>query len=171
MVAAAEVDLGIGSPVGDTSGLECTHLLSAPLGLLARPASFALGARVSAKALPDLPLLKDAADTSIMQLLRAHGSELVARLHRGVEVSDLSVQLALARAGVGVAVVSALGASHPEAARLRFAPLVPRIERQLFLLRRRDARPSAAVEALEQAVHEENASAPLHPLVRRTRVA
>jgi LysR family carnitine catabolism transcriptional activator len=120
-VRLAEVDLGIGSPVGDIDALSCGRLLSAPLGLLAPPEHFTLTSE-DAQGIPRLPLLKESADTSIMQLLRLHGSALLAPMSSGVEVSSLAIQLALARAGVGVAVLSALGASHPEAQSMQFLP-------------------------------------------------
>lgn len=133
-VARAEVDLGIGSPIGDTALLVSQPLLSAPLGLLARPG----GAR-------GLPLLKEPADTSILNVLRAHGSDVVARMERGIEVSSLTLQLALARQGLGIAVVSALGASHPQAQGMRFAPLRPAMRRELYAMRRMDRAASPAL--------------------------
>ena len=89
-------------------------MLRAPLGLLAPPHCYTLK-EADVRGQPRLSLLKESDDTSIMQLLRMHGSELLAPMARGVEVSSLSIQLALAAKGVGVAVLSALGASHPSA--------------------------------------------------------
>lgn len=84
-------------------------MLRAPLGLLAPPHCYTLK-EADVRGQPRLSLLKESDDTSIMQLLRMHGSELLAPMARGVEVSSLSIQLALAAKGVGVAVLSALGA-------------------------------------------------------------
>lgn len=167
-VARAEADLGIGSPVGDTSELVCTRLLEAPIGLLADPASYPLRATASAADLTALPLLKEPADTSIAQLLRAHGSELVAQMERGTEVSSLALQLALARAGVGVAVLSALGASHPAAQGLRFVPLRPRVSREIFLIRHRSRPLPPAAAALAATLTDTLRERPegLHPAVR-----
>lgn len=144
-VADAAADLGIGSPVGDTGTLECRLLLTAVLGLLGDAGRFALGPRQGQRALAALPLLNEPADTSILHLLRSRGSDLVAQMGRGTEVSSLSLQLALAQAGVGVAVLSALGATHPQAAGLRFVPVKPALRREVFLISRRDrpASPSA----------------------------
>lgn len=52
-----------------------------------------------------VPQLKERADTRILQLLRMHGCALRAPMEQGVEVSSLSIPLALAQAGVGVAVL------------------------------------------------------------------
>jgi LysR family transcriptional regulator, carnitine catabolism transcriptional activator len=144
-VARAEVDFGIGSIVGAQTALTTVKLLEAPLGLLAHPRHMPLPRRPTPQVLGRLPLLKEAEDTSIMQLLRQHGADIVAVMERGVEVSNLATQLALAAAGVGVAVMSALGASHPDAGHLVFVPLVPAIRREVFLMRRADRplRPSA----------------------------
>jgi LysR family carnitine catabolism transcriptional activator len=167
-VARAEVDLGVGSPVGDTGALQCEPLLSAPLGLLGDARVFPLRARMPAAELATLPLLKEGADTSIVQALRSQGSALVAQMERGVEVSSLALQLALACAGAGVAVVSALGASHPQAAGLRFVPLRPTVLRTVFLMQPRQRPPSPSVRALALAIRAGVGLAPLHAAVRRT---
>ncbi len=146
-VARAEADLGIGSPLGDTSLIDSRALLQAPLGYLGLPGR-----------MDQLPLLREPADTSILQVLRAHGSDLVARMERGVEVSSLTLQLALARAGVGVAVLSALGAAHPQAQGLKFVPLKPALRREIFAMQRRDrpaATTAAFLQVLEATLEEE----------------
>ena len=79
-VAHGEVDFGIGSPVGRTEALRCTKLLSAPLGLLFNPQLHQLKAWVRTETLGDLPLLKEGSDTSIVSVLRAQGSDLVAHM-------------------------------------------------------------------------------------------
>ena len=76
-VRLADVDLGIGSAVGDVDALACRRLLTAPLGLLAPPGHFDI-TDADAQGVPRLPLLRESADTSIMQLLRMHGSALLA---------------------------------------------------------------------------------------------
>lgn len=162
-VARAEADLGIGSPVGDTAGLACDLLLTAPLGLLGDPKRFALAAAVQRREFSSLPLLKEPADTSIMQLLRSRGSVLVTLMEGGTEVSSLALQLALACCGAGVAVLSALGASHPQASGLHFVPLKPAIKREVFLIRRRDRDLSPSAGALVEAIQAGLRQAPLHP--------
>ncbi len=167
--ARAEVDLGIGSTVGDTSRLRCTQLLSAPIGLLAVPGRFALQKHARPQDLSMLPLLKEPADTSIAQVLAARGSDVVAWMSQGTEVSSLAMQLALAQAGVGVAVVSALGASHPSAEGLSFVPLKPAVERSVYLMQNRTSAPDAATQAVVAAVHQALAQVALHPRVKRAR--
>ena len=152
----------------DSSALLCHKLLSAPIGLLADPTHFPLKARPTAKDLAALPLLKEPADTSIAQVLRAHGSEVLAQMERGTEVSSLALQLALAQAGVGVAVLSALGASHPQARGLTFVPLRPPVAREIFLIRHRNRTPNPTARALLEVLAQ-TLAAPgtgLHPLVR-----
>jgi LysR family carnitine catabolism transcriptional activator len=164
-VMHAEVDFGIGSVVGDSEALSLTRLLTAPIGLVAHPKHHPLPAKLSVDRLMQLPLLKETDDTSIMNLLRLHGSDVVVMMERGMEVSSLAVQLALAHAGVGVAVMSALGASHPAASALRFVPLAPAIRREVFLMHRRDRPLRPPAQALATAIVEALASATLHPLV------
>lgn len=151
-VVNAEADLGIASLSGDTSALLCDKLLTAPLGVLANTTYFPSSALKDPQALAALPLLKEGADTSIMQLLRLHGSTLVPQMEGGVEVPSLSIQLAMAQAGVGVAVLSALGASHPQARSMCFVPLRPMVRREVFLLQRRDRPLSPSGRLLREAL-------------------
>ena len=169
-VLKAEVDLGIGSPIGDTAALSCERLASAPLGLLWPAAHSASPHGAPAPAL-DLPLLREPDDTSIMTILRMRGSPLVARMQQGIEVSSLGMQLALVHAGVGLAVVSALGASHPMAQSLRFEPLQPTIEREIFLMTQRTrilSEPANAFLSTIRSAFQAPAQLwpQLHPLVR-----
>ncbi len=165
-VINAEADLGIASLSGDTSALHYHKILSAPLGLLANTAFFPVSALKDAQALATLPLLKDGPDTSIMQLLRMHGSDLVSQMEGGVEVPSLSIQLALAQAGAGVAVLSALGASHPQARGMSFVPLRPTVRREVFLLQRRDRPLSPSGRLLREALLRPLESAQAHPSIR-----
>jgi LysR family transcriptional regulator, carnitine catabolism transcriptional activator len=146
-VLQAEADIGIGSPMGDTAALVCERLLSAPLGLLSSAPAVA-GAQTQASDRPSLPLLRESEDTSIMNILRMRGSALVADMDRGIEVSSLGLQLALVRAGMGLAVVSALGASHPMAQGMRFEALQPAIEREIFLMTQRTRELSEPARAM-----------------------
>jgi LysR family carnitine catabolism transcriptional activator len=165
-VSRAEVDFGIGSPVGDSSPLLCQRLLRAPLGLLANETFFPLAGFERDQDLSALPLLKEAADTSIMHMLRTHGSDIVSQMGRGIEVSSLALQLSFAQQGLGVAVVSALGASHPMAQGLRFVPLQPAILRDVFTIQRRDQASSPSARALLQAVREGLNHVQLHPAIQ-----
>lgn len=165
-VERGEADAGIASIVGRAGGLVTRRLLSAPLGVLAHPAHHRLPARPSAARLAALPLIKEADDTSIMTLLRQHGSVLTAAMERGIEVSNLAVQLALVRAGAGVAVLSALGASHPDGRGLAFAPLVPAVRREVVLMQRNDRPLRPAAQALADAIVAALPAAPLHAAVR-----
>jgi LysR family carnitine catabolism transcriptional activator len=164
-VTRSEVDFGIGSIVAADTALVATRLIDAPLGLAAHRRHFRLPARPTLARLSHLPLLKEAEDTSIMQLLRQHGSPIVAAMERGIEVSNLAAQLALAGAGVGVAIVSALGASHPQARGLVFVPLAPAIRREVFLMHRCDRPLRPAAQAFWDAILAGLPRAALHPKV------
>ena len=168
-VRNAQADLGVGSPAGDISGLSCTLLLTAPLGLLGRPDRFAMGNAGPSGDISNLPIFKEPADSSVMQALQSRGSALVAQMSRGAEVSSLALQLALARAGVGVAVVSALGASHADADDLQFIALHPSIEREVFIMTRRDREISPPARALAGAISNGLIQTALHPAVRLAR--
>jgi LysR family transcriptional regulator, carnitine catabolism transcriptional activator len=167
-VAQAQVDLGIGSPVGDISGLNCQALLQAPVGLLGRPDLLRANMKMDSSSLRQLRLLKEPMSTSIAHLLHAQGSDLAALMDSGHEVSSLALQLAMTKAGLGVAVVSALGASHPDAQGLRFVPWRPAIHRQIFLMTHRRLVPSNAVRAVITALMQAQGLRiqGLHPLVK-----
>ena len=87
-------------------------------------------------------------------------------MDHGVEVSSLALQLAMARAGVGIAVMSALGASHRDAADLRFSPLRPTVQREVFVMQQRDRALSVPARALIEAVVAGAKGAQLHRLVK-----
>ena len=175
-VKQAQADLGVGSPAGDIAGMSCKLLLTAPLGLLGDPTRFKLPATgqinelgagtTSLDTLGNLPLLKEPADSSVTHALSRHGSALVNHMSRGVEVSSLVLQLALAQAGVGVAVVSALGASHPAARGLQFVALEPEIKREVFMMTRSDRTLNPSARALAVAITAGLAHATLHPGIR-----
>lgn len=165
-VIRAEADLGIGSLFGDTSNLKCHLLLTAPLGLLGDPARFDLNAAVKSGDLSTLPLLKEPNDSSIMQVLQSRGSALVPQMGKGIEVSSLALQLALAQAGVGVAVMSALGASHPLASGLQFVPIKPAMAREVFMMQRRDRELSPSARAFANALRAGLSQAALHRSVQ-----
>lgn len=164
-VSRAEVDFGIGSILGEPAVLTARKLLDAPLGLLAHPRHFRLPARPAPRRLFDLPLVKEADDTSIMRLLRLRGSDVVAAMEYGIEVSSLATQLALAAAGAGVAVLSALGASTEAARGLTFVPLVPAVKREVFLFNRADRPLRPAARALVDAIVAALPRTAFHPRV------
>jgi LysR family transcriptional regulator, carnitine catabolism transcriptional activator len=166
---AGDVDLGIGSVVGPAPGLQLQPLLSAPLGLVWNRAVHRVPARPTPRSAAGLPLIKESEDTSIMQLLRAHGSPWAQTMEGGIETSSLALQLALVQAGLGISVISALGASHPQAVGLGFAPFSPAIERHVQLMWRRDRPLRPAARALAQAL--QGALAPPWKLHRRVRAA
>ncbi len=165
-VRYAQADLGVGSPAGDMGGMTCKLLLTARLGLLADATRFTLPATGKLDGMDQLPLLKEPAESSIALALNRHGSALTSQMSRGVEVSSLVLQLALAQAGVGVAVVSALGASHPSAKGLQFVLLEPALEREVFIMTRSDRALNPSARALEAAMTAGLTRVVLHPSVR-----
>jgi LysR family carnitine catabolism transcriptional activator len=150
-VLSGEVDLGIGTPLGEISGLSCHLLLQAPLGVVYRPDKYKL-IDGSLDTLSDLPILKEIANSSIIDLLRHRGSPIVSMMSKDINVTSLTMQLALVEAGMGVAIMSALAASHPQVRNLGFMPLEPEILRPIFLLRRSNSMPNPAAEALATVI-------------------
>lgn len=153
-VRSGEVDLGIGTPQGDIAGIRCDLLLQAPLGIVYRPDQYTLK-NGSLETLANLPILKEGPNSSIIDLLRTNGSPIVSMMSKGIDVTSLTMQLALVQAGMGVAVISALAASHPQAIDLGFMPLDPVIERPVFLMQRNERPANPAVAALSQMIVNE----------------
>jgi LysR family carnitine catabolism transcriptional activator len=165
-VMRSEVDFGIGTVVGESDSLVLQRLLTAPIGFVFNPSRFALHQHPTVAQLEKLPLLKETDDSSIMNLLRLRGSDVVSMMESGMEVSSLGVQLALAEAGAGVAVMSALGASHPSAEKLRFVRLSPTVQREVFVMHRRDRSLRPPAVALIDAIVAALPKATMHPLVQ-----
>ena len=153
-VLSAEADLGIGTPYGGTESLRCEPLLKARLGYLFNPAIFDISLLADEADVAKLPLLSCPLDTSIMRELTAQGSPLVAKMAKGHEVSTLAMTIAMANAGVGVAVVSAIGAAHPAAQLLKFVPLRSNMSREYYLMSRGEREPRDVVSAFALTVHE-----------------
>lgn len=149
LVAKGEADLGIASLVGDTAPLRCEAILRAPIGLLFDPQKFTVAPDQTEQAMATLPILKEALGTSTLHALRSSGSAVVSQMESGIELSSLTLQIALASAGVGVAVVSALGASHPAAAGLQFTLIKPLVHRQIYLVQQRLVALSPAATAFK----------------------
>lgn len=165
-VMRSEVDFGIGTVVGESDSLAMRRLLTAPIGFVFNPSHFTLPQSPTVAQLEKLPLLKETDDSSIMNLLRLRGSGVVSMMESGMEVSSLGVQLSLAQAGAGVAVMSALGASHPSAAKLRFVRLSPIVQREVFVMHRRDRPLRPPAMALIEAIVLALPKADMHPLVQ-----
>jgi LysR family transcriptional regulator, carnitine catabolism transcriptional activator len=165
-VQRGEVDFGIGTRVGDVQSMVYERLLTAPIGIVFNPEYFRLPQRPSTARLKKLPLIRDVDDASVMNLLRLDGSEAISGIQVGNHVSSLALQLALTKAGVGVAVVSALAASHPMADDLQFVPLLPAASRELFLICRKDRPLRPPARALVDAMVNALPALPLHRLVR-----
>ena len=150
LVAKGEADLGVASLVGDTAPLRCEGILRAPIGLLFDPQRFTVAPDQTEQAMATLPILKEALGTSTLHALRSSGSPVVSQMESGIELSSLTLQIALASAGVGLAVVSALGASHPAAAGLQFTLIKPLVYRQIYLVQQRLVALSPAATAFKE---------------------
>lgn len=164
-VRSGEVDLGIGTPQGDIAGLRCDLLLQAPLGIVYRRDQYKIRDG-GLETLSNLPILKEGPNSSIIDLLRINGSPIVSMMSKGIDVTSLTMQLALVQAGMGVAVLSALAASHPQAVDLGFTLLEPAIERPVFLMQRTDRPASPAVAALAKVFLEDLQIVDLRPEVK-----
>ena len=166
-VARAEVEIGIGSLMGRTTTVASEKLLTAPLGLLGRSDSLPCQPSVRVSDVNGSLLLQEPEDSSIAHSLSAQGSDWRKKMERGTEVSSLAIQLAMAHAGAGLAVMSALGASHPQAKGLRFVPLRPRLQREVFLMHHIHHPPDEATATVCDFIRWALAQAALLPGIKR----
>ena len=162
-----EIDFGVGDKAGESDVLEFKHLLDAPVGVLFNPEHFRVPQRPQLSRLSKLPLVRETGDVNVINLLRLHGADVIAVMEVGFEVSSLSLQLALTRTGAGVAILSALGASHPLAQDLQFAPIAPVAKREVFLTYRKDRHVRPAARALIDCMLDALPKVELNRLVRR----
>lgn len=117
------------------------------------PAGHALAKRRKIK-LADLahyPIVQLARSSSVRQYLEAAVAPL--RLQTVMELDQLSTVAGMVRAGLGISVVPALTLFHFRDLALVIKPLdAPELERQIFLVRRRDRGFSVAAQALYERV-------------------
>ncbi|WP_322023423.1 LysR family transcriptional regulator [Burkholderia sp. BCC1977] len=139
-IETGEVDLGIGSYVGVAAEiLNVRHIMSARLGILFPSGYPNIPLRPSLNDLFEVPILRDADDSSISAAIRQHAPFVWESMSRRVAVTNLDLQIALVREGVGACVISALAASHPSARGMPFRFLnEPELKRDLYVFTRRD---------------------------------
>ena len=164
-VASGEVDFGFGSMVGElASTLRVKLLLSARLGVLFPPGYEPLPDRITGASLFSLPLLQDDTDSSIVTVLHNQGIDTSRTRPKAVELTNLAMQIAMVRAGVGPCVISALAASHPSAKGLGFKFIEdPAVSRDIYLLSRPEKPFSPAATAFMKALELALPALTLHP--------
>lgn len=155
-ITSGEVDIGIGSPVGDdTDALVARRLLSARLGVLFPPNYPYYSSVVREDDLASLPLLRDELDTSIMSVLNQHMPRLWLGASSQFVVTDLDTQFQMVRAGIGPCVLSALAASHASAASLRYLLIESsRLQREVYAFTRKNTPLSPVAETFLEVVRQ-----------------
>lgn len=150
-VASGEVDFGFCSLVG-AAGVPITahKLLTARLGVLFPRDYRPVPPTVTAAMLGELPLIKDAEESSIIDALRRHQPEGF-ELAGDITASNLATQFSLVRAGIGPCILSALAASHPAADAYPYRLIEdPELFRELYVIyRKRDPVPPAGQTFLD----------------------
>ena len=169
-IESGEVDIGIGSYVGAAGNkLDKRKLLSARLGVMFPPGSQLPTGPLSGQSLRDLPLMQDESDTSIMSALEQCLPELWQKVNSKITVTNLDIQFALIRAGVGACVLSALAASHPTAQDLPYRLLdVAGLQREIHIFTRCGVPLSPAAFTFLQVLEEVLPSIAFHPGVTLT---
>ncbi|MCD5361090.1 LysR family transcriptional regulator [Chromobacterium aquaticum] len=164
-IESGEVDIGIGSYVGAAGNkLDKRKLLSARLGVMFPPGSQLPTGPLSGPSLRDLPLLQDEGDTSIMATLAHSLPGLWLQVNSKITVTNLDIQFALIRAGVGACVLSALAASHPTARDLPYRLLeAVGLQRDIHVFTRRGVPLSPAAFTFLQVLEEVLPDIAFHP--------
>ncbi|MDN7676443.1 LysR family transcriptional regulator [Burkholderia oklahomensis] len=139
-IESGEIDVGIGSYIGMVgNALNARRILSARLGILFPVDYPQIPPRPTLKDLNKIPILRDADDSSIASVLRQHAPEFWGRMGRKISVTNLDLQLALVREGIGACIVSALAASHPSARSMPYRLFAEtEVKREVFVFTRCD---------------------------------
>jgi DNA-binding transcriptional LysR family regulator len=152
-VADGGADFGIGSLVGDLSKLVVQPLMKASLGVIASSAHFAIPATLSLSDLSNYPLIHHGSDTSIWHILNKDPAGAALADHSIAVATNLAAVLALVSEGIGIAIMSALGASGPLSEHLTFTPLCDEgMNRSIYLFSRNSAPLSRAAFVVQELV-------------------
>ncbi|RZI42051.1 LysR family transcriptional regulator [Herbaspirillum sp. HC18] len=152
-VADGEADFGIGSLVGDLSRLTVQPLLSAPLGVLASPDHFPLPDKICLADVMQYPIIYHSPDTSIWHILNKNVTGASLAEHGVAVATNLATVMAFVTEGVGVTVMSALGASAPMARNLQFVPLLDEgVVRKVYIFSRNSTPLSKAASVVRDQI-------------------
>lgn len=155
-IRQGEVDFGIVIDPGEASDLVCEVVLSEPFLLLCRDDHpFAREDRVSWQALEGRELvLQDYASGSRPLIDQALS-------HQGVtpvivqQIGHPATLFPMVEAGIGISILPALALPLPGDRHLVVKPLVPVVDRQLMLVRRKNRSLSSAAQAIWEQVRDE----------------
>ncbi|MBJ3815146.1 LysR family transcriptional regulator [Shimwellia pseudoproteus] len=155
-IRLGEVDFGIVIDPGQASDLECTEVLSEPFLLLCRDDHpFAGQDQVAWQALQGKAvILQDYASGSrplIDQALASQG--VVPRIVQ--QIGHPATLFPMVEAGIGISILPALALPLPEGRGLVVKPLVPVVDRQLMLAKRKNRSLSSAAQAIWELVRDE----------------
>lgn len=154
-VIAGGVDFGIGYPAGDLSKLALQPLLSAPLGIISSPKYFTIPDTIHLADLSKYPIIFHESDNIIWKILNENmGTTSISS--KAVTVgTSLSTVLCLVAEGLGISVMSALGASAPICENLTFTPFSDgAMERKVYLISRNSAPLSKAAYVVQDLINK-----------------
>ncbi len=170
-VLAGRADFGICTPPYSQTqtqpALHCTTVLEAPLGILASEHARLPGVIKSVADLRHLPLIRLVDDAVVNQTLRAHGVPFDAYFQSRTASCGVPGSFSLVRDAQMVMIVSGVGASHAQAADLRFVPLpgiLPTI--RVSIVHRADQPLLARHEAVKQLIQQSIRVTKWHPSVQ-----
>jgi DNA-binding transcriptional LysR family regulator len=154
-VLSAEVDLGFVSVAAPAAGLQVRPFardkvaLIVPSGhwLIQHPAAWP-------ELFPQETLVVPEVDSGTRQLVEAHLAQLDVKPRRVLELSSCEAVKRAVAAGLGVAFISCYATTLEVAHGVVYRPEIPELclERDLYILTHKDARPSAAVLAFVSLV-------------------
>ena len=165
-VVAGRADFGICTPLQTQTGLDCTAVLEAPLGLLASEHARLPSIVKSVADLRHLPLIRLVDDAVVNQTLRAHGVSFDSYFESRTASCGVPGSFSLVRDAQMIMVVSGVGASHALARDLRFVPLpgiLPSI--RVSIVHRTDRPPAVKQEAIKQLIRQSIRVTKWHPSV------
>lgn len=165
-VTEGDVDFGIGSLVGDSSKFTIQPLLTAPLGVIASPKYFTIPDHIKVSDLSNYPFIFHSPDTIIWKILNANVDSTALSSKEIVVGTSLAMVLFLVAEGIGVSVLSALGASMPWSENLTFTPFQDaNMERSVYLFSRNSTPLSRAACVVQDLIRSSTFQPKLRSLV------
>ena len=160
-VRAGEVDFGVVIEPASPDDLQCETILADPFMLVLPPGHpFAARKQLRWQALDGAALvLLDHASGSrrlIDRALAQHGAQCVIRQ----QVGHPTTAFRMVEAGIGISVMPALAVPPAGLRSLVVLPLVPRIERTVMLVHRRNRAPAPLAQRVWQLIRETTAGQP-----------
>jgi DNA-binding transcriptional LysR family regulator len=161
-----ELDFGICSQTNSVPQLCSKPILLSPIGLFFNPAKFSLAQSLKTEDFIGCPLIRVQDGLEFNREALDFFSSLRAELRAPIVVSSTAMQFSLVRAGLGVAVLSALDTLNPGSSGLRFSAIEPVLYHETHFVFRREEALSESSQSLIKMIIDLLPYLRLHPSIK-----